>query len=215
MKKTKRARHCLFDERGIIDACVLVIDGSIRVCCNDFVTHTHTHTHTHTQAHTHTHNAHTYTHTYTYTSTHTYTMHIHIHIHIYIYIRIHIHIHKHIHIHIRINTHTPYTYTHTTASMATSILACFNWPGAGVSRYRGARGRSNLLKVLKATGPGQVSAAIPRRPGLDKHSQSYWPGAGVRGDSAAPENKKVWLNGRTGAGVRGDSAASGSGPRRD
>ena len=54
MKKTKRARHCLFDERGIIDACLFVIDGSIRVRCNDFVTHTHTHTHTqHTHAHTH------------------------------------------------------------------------------------------------------------------------------------------------------------------
>ena len=48
MKKTKRARYCLFDEREIIDACLLVIDGSIRVCCNDFVTHTHTYTHTHT-----------------------------------------------------------------------------------------------------------------------------------------------------------------------
>ena len=68
MKKTKRARHCLFDERGIIDACLLVIDGSIRVCCNDFVTHTHTHTHTHTLAHI-----------YTYTNTH---KHIHPHTHI-------------------------------------------------------------------------------------------------------------------------------------
>ena len=62
MKKTKRARHCQFDEREIIDACLLVIDSSIRVCCNDFVTHTHTHTHTkHTHSHTHTHNTSTET----------------------------------------------------------------------------------------------------------------------------------------------------------
>ena len=63
-KKTKRARHCLFDERGIIDACLLVIDCSLRVCCNDFVTHKHTHAHTqctHTHIHKHTH-THTHTH---------------------------------------------------------------------------------------------------------------------------------------------------------
>ena len=39
-------------------ACLLVIDGSIRVCCNDFVTHiytsTHTHIHIHIHIHTHT-----------------------------------------------------------------------------------------------------------------------------------------------------------------
>ena len=78
MKKTKRARHRLFDERTIIDSCVLVIDISLRVCCNDFVTHTHTHTQTHT--HIHIHNAHTYTHihTQTYTQIHTNT-HTHAH----------------------------------------------------------------------------------------------------------------------------------------
>ena len=36
-KKTKRARRCLFDERGIRDACLLVIDRSIRVCGIYFV----------------------------------------------------------------------------------------------------------------------------------------------------------------------------------
>ena len=65
MKKTKRARHRLFDERTIIDACVLVIDISIRVCCNDFVTHTHIHTYTHTHTYTHIH-THSHTHTYIY-----------------------------------------------------------------------------------------------------------------------------------------------------
>ena len=79
MKKTKRARHCLFDERRIIDACLFVIDGSIRVCCNDFVTHrytsTHTHRHKRTQAHTQAHTRpHTYTmHTHPHTSTYTCT----------------------------------------------------------------------------------------------------------------------------------------------
>ena len=65
-KKTKRARHCLFDDSGIIDACLLVIDDSIRVCCNDFVTNTHTHIHMHIHTYTHTH-----THTHTHTSTET------------------------------------------------------------------------------------------------------------------------------------------------
>ena len=67
MKKTKRARHCLFDERGIMDACLFVIDCSIRVCCNDFVTHTHTHTHTYTYIHT----AHTYTNIHAHAHAHT------------------------------------------------------------------------------------------------------------------------------------------------
>ena len=66
MKKTKRVTHCLFDERGTIDACLLVIDGSIRVCCNNFVTqHTHSLTYTYTHrhiTHTHPHPAHTHTH---------------------------------------------------------------------------------------------------------------------------------------------------------
>ena len=85
MKKTKRARHCLFDERADIDACLLVIDGSIRVCCNDFVTHTHTHTHTHqTLINTHKY-IHTLTHIHTHTYTHTHT-HIHTYIHTYTYI---------------------------------------------------------------------------------------------------------------------------------
>ena len=78
MKKTKKARHCLFDERRIIDACLLVIDSSVRVCCNDFVTHTHTqtYTHIHTQTYTHTH-THRHTHTHTHqTHTHTHTQHI-------------------------------------------------------------------------------------------------------------------------------------------
>ena len=79
MKKTKRARYCLFDERGIIDACLLVIDGSIRVCCNDFVTHTHTHTQTHTHTHTYIHIH--YTHAHTYTQTHTHYTHAHTHTH--------------------------------------------------------------------------------------------------------------------------------------
>ena len=79
MKKTKRARHRLFDEMGIIDACLLVIDGSIRVCCNDFVTHTHTHTQTHTHTHTYIHIH--YTHAHTYTQTHTHYTHAHTHTH--------------------------------------------------------------------------------------------------------------------------------------
>ena len=95
----------------MIDACLLVIDGSIRVCCNDFVTHTHTYTYSHTHA-----------------------------------------------------QHTR-THTHTHPTTETSILVCFNWPGAGVHGYHGVRGRINILKVLKA---------------------SYWPGAGVRGDPVAP-----------------------------
>ena len=91
-----------------------------------------------------------------------------------------------------------------------SILVCFSWPGAGVSRYRGARGRSNILKVLKATGPGQVSSPKGERPGSDRHSQklldrgrclprkgsvrgwinilkSYWTGAGVFPERGASE----------------------------
>ena len=77
-KKTKRARHCLFDDSGIIDACLLVIDDSIRVCCNDFETCTHTHTHKR-HKHTHIHNLqYTYTYTYTHTHTHTHTYHTHI-----------------------------------------------------------------------------------------------------------------------------------------
>ena len=81
MKKTKRARYCLVDERGIIDACLFVIDDSIRVCCNDFVTHTQTYTNiytytsSHTYTYTHTHTKHTHTHTHQ-THTHTHTQHI-------------------------------------------------------------------------------------------------------------------------------------------
>ena len=130
MKKTKRARHCLFDERAVIDACLLVIDGSIRVCCNDFVTHTHTYTHKHTQIHTHTH---THTHTYIYTYTHTHT-----------YIHTYIHIHQ---------LRKPRYWSASTG------------PGQVTSK-EGARGRINILKVLKATGPGAGVSPEGGRPGV-------------------------------------------------
>ena len=87
--------HCLLDERGIIDTCLFVIDSSIRVCCNYFV------------------------------------------------------------------SKPPRKYFN---ERPPSILARGRCP----RRFRGARDWINILK-------------------------SYWPGAGVRGDSAAPGNKKQGL----------------------
>ena len=114
-----------------------------------------------------------------------------------------------------------HTHTHTHTHLRKPRFWCASTGPGQVTSKEGARGRINILKVLKATGPGQVSPE-GARPGLDNHSQklldrgrcrpkgrvrgwiailkSYWPGAGVA-RRGAPGKKKVGLNGRTGAGV--------------
>ena len=78
--------------------------------------------------------------------------------------------HSHTQAHTYTNTHThTHTHTHIDGNLDTGLLQLAR--GRCLWKHQDVRGRINILKVLKATGPGQVSLETPGRPGLDKHSQ--------------------------------------------